>query len=166
MNMAAIFTSPINILLFVLGVFVFILVVSLLLSKIIPIFIDEKYRKDSKIWFFRNWKWFLPAVIIIAVGLSLSSNQIMKSSQIYKQSVELLKQSEKAKNLLGVPITLGFFVKGEVSFGAGHIYYSVSGLKENATLVADAGAKNGELKMNSVVLVLDSGKQVQLTECN
>ncbi|MDY6894384.1 MAG: cytochrome c oxidase assembly factor Coa1 family protein [Thermotogota bacterium] len=162
MNLTSLFNSPVRILFIVLGLFVFVLVVSIVTSKIVPLAFDRKYRSDQKIWFARNWKWFTPLALLLIASFSLSINQMMKASDIYKNSVRILYQSELAKDSLGEPINLGFFIEGSTSGGGGHITFSVSGSKKSATLVADAGMKNNELEMKYLYLLLDSGTKVEI----
>ena len=162
MNLFSLLNSPFKLVLFVLGMFLFILIISLALAKILPLFTDSKYRRDQKSWFLRNWKWFVPVAIIVIVSFNISIIQLMKSSGIYKESIRMLHQSKEATRYLGSPINTGYFIQGEISSAGGHIGYSVSGPKGEGTLVAEATVQQKKLKMNYVYILLESGKKIIL----
>ena len=159
--------SPIKIILFVivnLSIFAFIIFV---LSIVIPRFIDPKYKKKQNAWLKENWKWFVPAVFAFIAVFNLTMNEMMKHHRVYEGSVEILQQSEKAKEVLGEPVDLGFFIKGKVSFvGGGRIYYSISGPKGTGTIVAEGRIRQKKFRMLYTDIVLNSGKKIKLMDNN
>ncbi|HEY7404027.1 MAG TPA: cytochrome c oxidase assembly factor Coa1 family protein [Candidatus Angelobacter sp.] len=74
-------------------------------------------------WFSRNWKWFIPTVVLgpilllaLFVGgvLSLVSS-MMKSSEPYQHAMAVATHDARVTAQLGVPLRPGWFVTGSIN---------------------------------------------------
>jgi hypothetical protein len=74
-------------------------------------------------WFSRNWKWFLPTVILgpllllalVVGGLMTFVFGLMKSSEPYHYAVALAEKNPQVLRELGSPIEPGWFTTGNVN---------------------------------------------------
>jgi hypothetical protein len=74
-------------------------------------------------WFSRNWKWFLPTVILgplllltlVVGGLMTFVFGLMKSSEPYQHAVALAQKNPQVLRELGGPIERGWFTTGNVN---------------------------------------------------
>ena len=156
--------SPINIVIFVIWIFIFSGFIIYVLSVIIPRFIDPNYRKKQNAWLKRNWKWFVPAILAIVITANLLLNNRFRNLWIYKESL-LLIQNEQVKQHIGTPVKTGYFVSGKIS-GIGPVHYRIrytlSGPKGQGTLTADGHKKNNNLTINEIYVVLKNGIKINL----
>src|SRR5258708_5519295 len=74
-------------------------------------------------WFSRNWKWFVPVIVITPIllltlfigGIFAFVFGIMKSSEPYKHTVEVVTHDPQALQALGAPVEIGRLVSGNVN---------------------------------------------------
>ncbi len=74
-------------------------------------------------WFSRNWKWFVPVIVITPIllltlfigGIFAFVFGIMKSSEPYKHTVEVVTHDSQALQALGAPVEIGRLVSGNVN---------------------------------------------------
>ncbi|HWX56844.1 MAG TPA: cytochrome c oxidase assembly factor Coa1 family protein [Verrucomicrobiae bacterium] len=77
----------------------------------------------KKGWFSRNWKWFVPLVVltpILLIGLFAGVVLtfvfgLLKSSEPYKHGVEVVMRDPRAQQALGPPVKIGRLVSGNVN---------------------------------------------------
>lgn len=120
-------------------------------------------------WWGRNWKWFLPAGcltllllfgggILAFVGLVFGT---LRSSEPYQTAMETLRATPEALELLGEPLTEGWFVSGQVNWsGAGghaDLAIPLTGAKAAATLYVVAHREAGEWHYERMELVAEDG---------
>ena len=75
-------------------------------------------------WFSRNWKWFLPTVMvgpILLIGLFIGGIfslvfGMMKSSEPYQHAVGVAASDPRVVSELGAPITPGWYASGTSMF--------------------------------------------------
>lgn len=100
-------------------------------------------------WFSRNWKWFVPTVIVgailllalfIGVVFALVSGAI-KTSEPYQYAVATASTDARVTAQLGAPITPGWYLNGNIN---------VSGSSGNADLSIPL---NGTLRHGTVYVV-------------
>jgi hypothetical protein len=71
-------------------------------------------------WFSRNWKWFLPTVIVGPIllivvfigGLFTLGMSVIKSSEPYQYAVSMAVNDARVADQLGAPITPGWYAGG------------------------------------------------------
>jgi cytochrome oxidase complex assembly protein 1 len=98
-----------------------------------PAFTTLPSQARPQSWFERNWKWFVPLLIVFGVlvlallvgGLFWSLESMMRSSYAYQLAVERAMESPAVAARLGKPLHIGWLVSGNVNF---------SGAEENAKL--------------------------------
>jgi hypothetical protein len=127
----------------------------------------------KKDWFSRNWKWFIPVVLLV-IGLCCvvcvgggfySIFGLIKSNYVYQHGLEMVQVNTRAQQLLGTPINAGFLVSGNVeesgSTGSADLSFPVSGPKGSGTVHAKGTKYGGSWVITSLVLVMDgTGERV------
>lgn len=76
-----------------------------------------------KSWFARNWKWFLPTIILVPllllalfIGVIFSAVfGMMKSSEPYQHAVAVASQDARVSAQLGAPVTPGWYASGNIN---------------------------------------------------
>jgi hypothetical protein len=126
-------------------------------------------------WWDRNWKWFLPLVIIApalccgggVASLVFGLASAMKSAPPYVASLEQVQGDTRVQAALGTPITAGSFVSGNLSTnnnsGTADFSYQVSGPNGSATVTFDAQQTNSVWTFNQLDVVIDdTGERIDL----
>lgn len=76
-------------------------------------------KAPERDWAMRNWKWFVPAALILFVGLFaglfLGMAKAVRSSEIYAGALERAKSEPAVVEALGMPIEAGFWCSWSVS---------------------------------------------------
>jgi hypothetical protein len=126
---------------------------------------------QKKGWFTRNWKWFIPLVLLAialfcacCVGAGLYGFvSLMKSTPAFTDGLALVQVDPRAQQLLGTPINAGLFVSGEISesgaTGTAEISFPVSGPKGSGTVYVTAKKVEGDWIITRLVLVMDGTKE-------
>lgn len=100
---------------------------------------DAQSQVGPKKWLARNWKWAIPFTIACLVAaIFIGTMSIMKSSEVYKVSMAMVKDDPRITNLLGADITGAFFVSGEVSNSAASMKIPVRGSKGSGDIYVQA----------------------------
>ncbi len=81
---------------------------------------------SPKSWFSRNWKWFLPTVILGPLllfalfigGILTFVFGMMKSSEPYQHAVAIAQNNPQVIRELGGPVEPGWFTKGNINVSA------------------------------------------------
>lgn len=131
----------------------------------------------EKTWWSRNWKWVVPVgcgvpVLILLVcggllfGIFYWVMGLIKGSDAYTDSLQMVQQNALVQAELGTPIEPGYWVMGEINLtnnsGDADISYSVSGPQGEGTVyvVAEKAAGQWDFKLirfvhmgNEIILV-------------
>jgi hypothetical protein len=106
-------------------------------------------------WFSRNWKWFLPTVILgpllllslVIGGVMTFVFGLMKSSEPYRHAVALAQKNPQVLRELGGPIEPGWFTTGNVnvsdSSGEANMAIPLNGKLRRGGLFVAAKKSNG-----------------------
>ena len=131
--------------------------------------------RHSSNWINRNWLWFVPAVILLAVGficgLVFLIFTLMRSSDAYAGAVSRAKSNPAVIAALGSPVTDSFFVMGSIqeqnSGGFAHLTIPLQGPKAKATLYVDATRSHSEWSFDTLtVAVAGTGQRIDLLDTN
>lgn len=110
--------------------------------------------KNQKGWFGRNWKWFVPTLILVPLfcccgvpigGYFLFQDQMIKMSPYYTEPLQLVEQNTAAGEVLGTPIEAGKPVVSEKIQGGTQylvIEYPVTGPDGSGVIVAEFDLTN------------------------
>lgn len=134
---------------------------------------ENEFKKNN--WFTRNWKWFVPVIIVGAILLCCGCMVVfagtisttMKSSGAYQQAVTITQESSAAKEVLGSPIKPKFWMSGSISengaSGNADLAIPVSGPHGSGKVFVVATKSGGLWDFDTLVLVLDdSGERIDL----
>jgi Cytochrome oxidase complex assembly protein 1 len=121
---------------------------------------------QRKGWFSRNWKWFLPTVILapllllaLLIGgiLSLVFGMI-KSSEPYQHAVSVATQDSRVNAQLGAPVTPGWFMSGSInesgSSGTADIAIPLKGSQRQGTLYVGAQKSAGRWRYQRLEMAI------------
>jgi hypothetical protein len=128
-------------------------------------------------WLQRNWKWFVPTACLAAVALFLGSVALivaivfgfMKKSDAYSGALARVKESPAVVELLGTPISEGWFVTGNInvsgSSGQAELAIPISGPKAKATVYVEAQKKLGQWHFDGLVVQIEgTEKRIDILE--
>jgi hypothetical protein len=126
-------------------------------------------------WWARNWKWFVPTgcltliVLFIAFSVVIVSFAfgIMKSTDIYKESLAKAKTHPAVIEALGSPIKDGFFFSGQTSengaSGEANLSIPISGPRGNGTIYVKAEKSLGRWNYSDLVVeIKKTGERIDL----
>ncbi|HET9285804.1 MAG TPA: cytochrome c oxidase assembly factor Coa1 family protein [Candidatus Angelobacter sp.] len=119
-------------------------------------------------WFSRNWKWFLPTVIVGPIllivvfvgGLFTVGMSVIKSSEPYQYAVSTAVNDARVTEQLGAPITPGWYAGGRFnasnrSYGDVNLFIPLNGKLRHGTLYV-AGVKSaGVWRYQRLQVVID-----------
>jgi hypothetical protein len=129
--------------------------------------------KSPPDWAERNWKWFIPAVVLLGsasiCGIVILVFGFMKSSGAYEGALERVRASPAVHDALGAPIEDGFYVTGNIQVsgpsGKAELAFPVSGPKGAATVYVAASKSMGEWHFDQLVVeVSDGGERIEVSE--
>lgn len=113
-------------------------------------------QEETRTWWGRNWKWFVPvcclgAVVLFAAFVALILTLVfgmIKSSGAYKDALAQARAHPAVVEALGTPIEAGFFVMGNINVSgpSGHadLAIPISGPKGKGTIYAVATKHAGQ----------------------
>ena len=122
---------------------------------------------EKKGWLARNWKWLVPVggcgTILACLGclaiIFVTVFGVIKSSDIYQQSLVMVQGNPKAIAVLGTPIKVGFLPSGSIdvegSSGQADFAIPVSGPKASGKVYVVAAKSAGKWRFTTFELVLD-----------
>jgi TonB family protein len=125
----------------------------------------------------RNWKWMLPvgclglilAGVLLVGGIVFVAMSAIKSSEVYKGALGVVRNHPAAVERLGQPVEDGWFVKGNVKFdasgGSANFEVPVSGPKNSGTLYVRAVSPEGTWMYERLDLAV-GGETVSLLDRN
>lgn len=116
----------------------------------------------KKRWWSRNWKWFVPVgclgLVLAAVGgvalLVMLVFGVVKSSDVYQQSLAQAQASAQVREALGQPTKAGLFVTGHISTsgssGSAQLSIPISGPKGSGAIYAEATKSAGKWSFSTL----------------
>jgi len=125
----------------------------------------------EKGWWERNWKWAVPAFVIVSVGILIWAvvGLVMgafRSSYVYQEALARARANPAVIEQLGTPIEPGRFVSGSISVsgasGEADLSIPVSGPKGRGTLYARASKRAGEWHFSMLLFAPESGPRIDL----
>ncbi|GAB5562791.1 MAG: hypothetical protein SynsKO_44380 [Synoicihabitans sp.] len=107
-------------------------------------------------WWNRNWKWFVSALVLIALALLAACLAtivlFLKSSQAYELAVREAQENPRVISALGSPVKVRWFVSGKLSFkgsrGKTQLAVPLRGPKGEATLFLQAELSAGNWRFD------------------
>ncbi len=124
-------------------------------------------------WFSRNWKWLVPVGCLVPLmccgGFSaitfFTVSKVIQSSGAFAGAIAEVNASDEVDDVLGVPVTPGFGLQGEVNekngVGTADFTVPVEGKKGSGSLHVVATGKNGKWTY-SVLEVTAGAKTIDL----
>jgi hypothetical protein len=114
-------------------------------------------------WWKRNWKWFVPlgcfsmaVLFVVFVGsVVLIVFSAVKSTDVYKDALARAKAHPAVVEVLGSPVTEGFFVSGNTNLngasGEANLSIPIAGSKGKGTIDVAARKSLGQWKYSGLV---------------
>lgn len=122
---------------------------------------------QSKNWWGRNWKWFVPVGCLSSLVLLLGFFALiitivfamLKSSDAYTQAISKARSNPAVARSLGSPLKEGYFISGGINTTGGtgnaNLAVPISGPKGKGTLYVEATKSTGEWSYSKLVVQLD-----------
>jgi len=131
---------------------------------------------DSRGWWRRNWKWFVPTgcvtllllILLSCAGVAYLALGLMKKSEVYKMAMRRVQTDPRAAKAFGAPIESGWLVTGNIrisgSSGNADLQIPISGPKGKGTIYA-AGVKSaGTWRLTSLKVRLPSNTLIDIVK--
>lgn len=127
-------------------------------------------------WWSRNWKWFVPTLVVTGMALIAAFVLaimsfvfgMMKSSEPYQTGLSRARADAAVVEALGEPITPGYFVQGNIdgsaASGEANLAIPLKGSRGAATLYVEANKRAGEWQYETLVVALDGGQRIDLRD--
>lgn len=123
--------------------------------------------RPTDIWSKRNWKWFLPILLLVFVGFAVLLLSVifgfMKSSDAYKEAVARAKAEPALIEALGSPIKEGFFVTGSINIsgprGNADLAIPISGPNGKATIYVEATKSLGQWTFQHLIIEIEKTRE-------
>lgn len=120
-----------------------------------------------KSWFSRNWKWFVPVILIVVFGLPLvvigSVFAAMKNSDAAKESVLKAQANPLVVQKLGTPIEEGWLVSGSINTsttsGDADLAVPISGPKGQGKVYVTAHKSAGAWNYSVMEVAFEGSKE-------
>jgi len=125
-------------------------------------------------WWSRNWKWFVPTLILVVVVLPLATcgglfyviMSSMKDSDVVRESFTRAKANPVLVERLGTPIEMGMLVSGSINVtpadGRADLVIPISGPKGKGRVNVLAVKAAGEWHYRVMRVTLEGGERVNL----
>ena len=122
-------------------------------------------------WWSRNWKWFVPTgcltlvvlVVAFVAAIVLFVFGIMKSTDVYRNSLTRARDDARVTQALGSPLDDGWFVSGSTNVdgaaGTADLAIPVSGPKGKGTIYVAATKSAGEWTYSKLVVEVAATKE-------
>lgn len=127
----------------------------------------------EKGWWERNWKWAVPAFVVVSVGALVWAlvgfvMGAFRSSYVYQEALARARAHPAVVGQLGTPIEPGRFVSGSLSVsgasGDADLAIPISGPKGRGTLYVRASKRAGEWHFTMLLFAPESGPRIDLLE--
>jgi len=114
-------------------------------------------------WWSRNWRWFVPLLLLSNVAILGFVLMIFKSSGAYKVTIETIKTSPIVQEELGTPIEESIYIIGSIETnsdtGQAGLFFGVRGPKDSATVRSSVIKSNGIWELTFLELEIKSTKE-------
>jgi hypothetical protein len=118
-------------------------------------------------WFGRNWKWFVPFLVLVAAGVFAGVFAailgVMKSSDAYQGAMARAGAAPAVTAALGTPVTPGFWVSGNIHVsgpsGQAQLEFPLKGPRGAATIYVEAHKSAGEWRYDTLVVQVTGTRQ-------
>jgi hypothetical protein len=120
-----------------------------------------------KSWFSRNWKWFVPALILglvlllalVVGGLLTFVFGLLKSSEPYQHAVAVASSNPDVVRELGAPIAPGWYVSGNINVsensGDANLAIPLNGKLRHGTVYVLAKKTDGVWTYDKLEMLVD-----------
>lgn len=130
-------------------------------------------------WFRRNWKWFLPGMLAVAVamaGIAVFSYVQIRSyryrqNPAYQMALAAVQDSDKIRDRLGEPIVDADWnpqgaieLRDNATIGEARFNFTVSGPNGYADVGTEARMVDAEWALTGLEVLFPDGDRVRLTE--
>jgi Cytochrome oxidase complex assembly protein 1 len=134
-----------------------------------PVYSPAPRRKS---WFERNWKWFVPAVLVFLVAIAglfvlaiLSFvNGLMRSSDAYKTAIQRAEQSPMVAVKIGHPFRVGRLIAGSINLnndsGEAELSIPISGDRGTGHILVGAKKSAGKWTFQTLEVHVDGDQDV------
>jgi Cytochrome oxidase complex assembly protein 1 len=127
---------------------------------------------ESTLWFKRHWKWVVPLGVLVvgsfALAFALGLVHVMKQSDAYQIPLGRARSAAAVIEQVGEPMREGWFLQGNIQLvndgGTANISFPLKGPKGECTVFVVAWKKAGNWHYRRVVVVPDSGRQIDLSD--
>jgi len=133
--------------------------------------ISRNQPAPAKGWFSRNWKWFVPTIVLTLIllfaafvgGILTLVFGAMKNSDAYKHAVTVATHDPQVIRELGDPIEPGFLVSGSISVsgpsGEAKLSIPLKGRIHNGTVFVEATKSAGLWNYQILVVEIEGTPQ-------
>ncbi len=121
-------------------------------------------REIGQNWIDEHWKLFTVILFLVAClvfalffgTLAIGTLHLIKSSDVYQMALQEVRSHEQAANILGLPITPGWYVTGNINLenrdGKATLEIPVQGTQQAGIVKMDAIKKDGQWTFNYLIL--------------
>jgi hypothetical protein len=122
-------------------------------------------------WWQRNWKWFVPVLgallLTLFAGALLAFMSLvfgmMKSSDVYRHSLQQAQRSGTVVAALGDPVEGGWFMMGNLNVngpsGEANLQIPISGPKGEGDIYVEATKSAGQWNYETLLVRVDGAKE-------
>ncbi|MFA9477042.1 cytochrome c oxidase assembly factor Coa1 family protein [Phycisphaerales bacterium AB-hyl4] len=130
---------------------------------------------DRPNWWGRNWKWFVPTMVIVLVlspavccgGMFVFVFGMIRQTEPYQLTMERVERDPEVLAALGQPIESGWLVSGNINYAGGggeaDLSFSIRGPQGRGTVYAVLERSAGQWQWGELVVnVDDTGERLVL----
>lgn len=116
--------------------------------------------KQKPDWWSRNWKWFVPLIVVFVMGLGVTIGaatlELLKSNEAYQIALARAQQSAELQEKIGAPIEAGWLVTGNVNWsngsGQAELTIPIRGPQGDAIIYVVAFQQGGEWEYEHLIV--------------
>jgi hypothetical protein len=129
-----------------------------------------------KNWFDRNWKWFVPLVVVVfftliggfVAALLFGVSHMMRDSIPYQVAVDRATKNPTVQAELGAPIKVGWFTSGSINLngpsGSASLAIPLNGPKGEGVVYVEAKRRAGVWRYETLEFAPATGDRVPLLD--
>lgn len=133
-----------------------------------PVYNPPMYPPAPRTWFGRNWKWFVPTIVVAfvaMVGLFIFAILsfvfgIMRSSEPYQTAIQRAQQNPVVWQKIGHPVRVGRFFSGSINVsgdtGDAELSIPISGDRGAGHILVSAKKRAGKWTYETLEVHVDS----------
>jgi Cytochrome oxidase complex assembly protein 1 len=130
--------------------------------------LDPYLRKS---WFHRNWRWFVPSLILFAfvcIGLTVFTlvEYSFRHAEPFQIAMKEAQHSPKVVSVVGETMKNGLFVKGSIQIsgarGWAHLAIPISGERGKGTVFIEATRRAGRWEPHLLTFEAETGERIDL----